>query len=378
MATRRKQKRKTNRDLSRLENLDPEFLNLTQELPIEEQIPLEGDMGILPEEVELPEAMDDHLLSLEDQILSRMDERGEELAPSSTPFNSNFADDIPERAGLLLVGDVNQLPSVGAGFVLGNIINSRSVIVVKLNEVFRQASSSNIVLSAHSVNKGIIPKLQYTKEEESDFYFLETEDEELPAKLISLVKNRLPKTFGYNPLQDIQILAPMQRGSSGVRSLNVELQKALNPFSNITLSKFDQNYAVGDKVMQTENNYDQDVFNGDIGIIDSINEEEQEVVINFDGKNVTYDYSDLDQITLAYAITIHKSQGSEYPVVIIPITMQSYVMLQRNLIYTGITRGRKLVIMLGQKKALAMAVRNNKGVNRYTRLEECLKATEGK
>lgn len=279
---------------------------------------------------------------------------------------------LPERAGLLLVGDVDQLPSVGAGFVLGNIINSRSVIVVKLNEVFRQASSSNIVLSAHSVNKGIIPKLQYTKEEESDFYFLEAEDEGLPAKLISLVKDRLPKTFGYNPLQDIQILAPMQRGSSGVRSLNVALQKALNPFSNITLSKFGQNYAVGDKVMQTENNYDQDVFNGDMGIIDSINEEEQEVVINFDGKNVTYDYSDLDQITLAYAITIHKSQGSEYPVVIIPITMQSYVMLQRNLIYTGITRGRKLVIILGQKKALSIAVRNNKGVNRYTRLEECL------
>lgn len=279
---------------------------------------------------------------------------------------------IPEKAGLLLVGDIDQLPSVGAGFVLGNIINSRAVTVVKLNEVFRQASSSNIVLSAHSVNKGIIPKLQYEKEEESDFYFIETDDENLPRKLISLVSNRIPKTFGYNPIQDIQILAPMQRGSSGVRSLNIELQKALNPLANITISKFGQNYAVGDKVMQTENDYDKNVFNGDMGIIQSIDDQEQEVIIKFDDTNIVYDYSDLDQITLAYAITIHKSQGSEYPVVVIPLTMQSYMMLQRNLIYTGITRGRKLVIMLGQKKALAMAVRNNKGVMRYTRLEECL------
>ena len=279
---------------------------------------------------------------------------------------------IPEKAGLLLVGDIDQLPSVGAGFVLGNIINSRSVTVVKLNEVFRQASSSNIVLSAHSVNKGIIPKLQYEKEEESDFYFIETDDEALPRKLISLVSDRIPKTFGYNPIQDIQVLAPMQRGSSGVRSLNIELQKALNPLANITISKFGQNYAVGDKVMQTENDYDKNVFNGDMGIIQSIDEQEQEVIIKFDGTNIVYDYSDLDQITLAYAITIHKSQGSEYPVVVIPLTMQSYMMLQRNLIYTGITRGKKLVIMLGQKKALAMAVRNNKGVMHYTRLEECL------
>ena len=218
----------------------------------------------------------------------------------------------------------------------------------------------------------------HQQNEESDFYFIETEDENLPNKLVHLITERIPAKFGYHARDDIQVLCPMQRGGSGVRSLNVELQKAINPNPEVKITRFGQTYAAGDKVIQTENNYDKEVFNGDIGIVQSVDEIEQELTIKFDNNNIVYDYTDMDQITLAYAITIHKSQGSEYPVVIIPLTMQSYMMLQRNLVYTGITRGKKLVIIIGQKKALAIAIKNNRGVMRYTRLRECLRATEGK
>ncbi len=284
---------------------------------------------------------------------------------------------LPRSSGILLVGDIDQLPSVGAGFVLGDIINSNRIKTIQLNRVFRQETTSNIIAHAHLINKGIIPDLAPPQEnEESDFYFIETEDENLQSKLVHLITERIPAKFGYHSRDDIQVLCPMQRGGSGVRSLNVELQKAINPNPEVRITKFGQTYAAGDKVIQTENNYDKEVFNGDIGIVQSVDEIEQELTIKFDNNNIVYDYTDMDQITLAYAITIHKSQGSEYPVVIIPLTMQSYMMLQRNLVYTGITRGKKLVIIIGQKKALAMAIKNNRGVMRYTRLRECLRATD--
>ena len=207
----------------------------------------------------------------------------------------------------------------------------------------------------------------------SDFYFIEAAPgDDIINKIITITHDRIPKKFNLNPINDIQLLCPMQRGGTGARSLNTELQKVLNPNYVKGITKFGQIFAVGDKVMQTENNYDKDTYNGDIGIISAINHEEQEVTIDFYGNKVIYDYDDLDQITLAYATTIHKSQGSEYPAVIIPITMQSYMMLRRNLVYTAITRGKKLVVIIGEKKAFAMAVKDSKSSNRYSRLKDWL------
>ena len=279
---------------------------------------------------------------------------------------------LPVHASLLLVGDVDQLPSVGAGQVLRDVISSGIVPTIQLTEIFRQASTSSIITNAHLVNQGILPHVKATKDE-SDFYFIEAEHgDDIINKIIIMIKDRIPKRFNLDPINDIQVLCPMQRGGAGARSLNVELQKILNPDYENGVTKFGQIFAPGDKVMQTENNYDKDIYNGDIGIISSINKQDQELLINFYNREVTYDYTDLDQISLAYATSIHKSQGSEYPAVIIPITMQSYMMLRRNLIYTAITRGKKLVVLIGQKKALAMAVKNNTSANRYSKLKEWL------
>ena len=279
---------------------------------------------------------------------------------------------LPDHIGLLLVGDVDQLPSVGAGQVLKDIINSNIITTVRLNQIFRQSESSAIITNAHKVNKGILPDLNFRKDN-SDFYFIEAEPgDDIINKIITITCDRIPKKFNLNPINDIQLLCPMQRGGIGARSLNTELQKVLNPNYEKGITKFGQIFAVDDKVMQTENNYDKDTYNGDIGIISAINHEEQEVTIDFYGNKVIYDYDDLDQITLAYATTIHKSQGSEYPAVIIPITMQSYMMLRRNLVYTAITRGKKLVVIVGEKKAFAMAVKDGKSSNRYSRLKDWL------
>ena len=298
-----------------------------------------------------------------------------------------------QNTALLLVGDVDQLPSVGAGQVLKDIIDSEQVDTIKLREIFRQAATSNIITAAHLVNHGKLPKLDYkiiqspnnninpntkiSNEVFSDFYFIPAEPgENLTHKLIEIVTKRIPSRFGFHAIRDIQVLAPMQRGGSGSRSLNIELQKALNPSYASGVLKFGEYFAKKDKVMQTENNYDKEVYNGDIGEIKSINEVEQEVTITFYSRDVVYDYTDLDQITLAYATTIHKSQGSEYPVVIIPLTMQSFRMLKRNLIYTAITRGKKLVIIIGEKKAFAIAVKNSKNIERYTKLKFWLQNPE--
>ena len=282
---------------------------------------------------------------------------------------------LPNDTGVLLVGDVDQLPSVGAGQVLKDIINSNVITTIKLTQIFRQAATSDIISNAHNINKGILPNLSSPKDG-TDFYFIEAEPgNDIMNKIITLTRERIPKKFNLNPIHDIQILCPMQRGGTGARSINVELQKALNPNHSNGITKFGQTFAVGDKVMQTENNYNKETYNGDIGVITTINQQEQEITINFYGNQVIYDYDDLDQITLAYATTIHKSQGSEYPAIIVPLTMQSYMMLKRNLIYTAITRGKKLVVIIGQKKALAMAVKDAKSSNRYSKLKDWLRNT---
>jgi exodeoxyribonuclease V alpha subunit len=298
----------------------------------------------------------------------------DETSMVDVPLFYSLLKALPLHSALLLVGDVDQLPSVGAGQVLKDIISSRVISTVQLTEIFRQAATSKIITNAHSVNQGMLPNLQPPKEE-SDFYFIEAEHgDDIINKIITMIKDRIPERFNLNPVHDIQLLCPMQRGGVGARSLNVELQKVLNHNYSNGILKFGQIFAVGDKIMQTENNYDKETYNGDIGIIRAINEQDQEITINFYNRDVTYDYTDLDQITLAYATTIHKSQGSEYPAVIIPLTMQSYRMLRRNLIYTAITRGKKLVVIIGQKKALAIAVKDNTSSHRYSKLKEWLMA----
>jgi len=283
---------------------------------------------------------------------------------------------IPSHAHLNLVGDVDQLPSVGPGNVLKDIIRSGKFTVVTLTEIFRQAQESMIVVNAHKVNQGELPVLkEVDKPEETDFQFIQEEDpEKILQNILDLCSETIPRQFGFHPLREIQVLAPMHKGIIGVTNLNIELQKRLNPGqSGITRGTW--NFRIGDKVMQIVNNYDKDVFNGDIGWISEINPEERELTIDFDGRLVPYDYSDLDEVILAYAVSVHKSQGSEYPVVILPVVTQHYMLLQRNLIYTGITRAKKLLIMIGTKKALAIAIRNNKPQRRYTLLSERLAAS---
>jgi len=281
---------------------------------------------------------------------------------------------LPDSAALLIVGDVDQLPSVGPGQVLADIIASGAVPVVRLTEVFRQAAQSRIITNAHRINGGRMPEL--SAEEGADFYFVEAPDPEIGLrKLLAVVKDRIPARFGLDPVRDVQVLCPMNRGGLGARSLNVELQQALNSPGEVKVERFGWTYGPGDKVMQIANDYDRDVFNGDLGVIDRIDIEEGELAVSFDGREVVYGFGELDELVLAYATTIHKSQGSEYPVVVIPLVTQHYAMLARNLLYTGVTRGRKLVVLVGQKKALAIAVRNQGGKRRWSKLGEWLKGS---
>jgi exodeoxyribonuclease V alpha subunit len=279
---------------------------------------------------------------------------------------------IADRTAVLFVGDVDQLPPVGPGQALADIIAGGAVPVVRLSEVFRQAARSQIVQNAHRINSGQAPEL--TKPgAETDFYFVPADDPEIAVtRLIEIVRDRLPKRFGVDRVRDIQVLCPMNRGGLGARSLNIELQKALNPRTDPQAVKFGTTFLLGDKVMQTENDYDKEVYNGDLGFITGIDPDVGEIRIDFDGREVAYQFGELDQVVLAYATTIHKSQGSEYPVVIIPVTTQHYPMLQRNLLYTGITRGKRLVILLGQKKAIMIAVKNVSGRRRWSKLREWL------
>jgi exodeoxyribonuclease V alpha subunit len=278
---------------------------------------------------------------------------------------------VPTFATLILVGDIHQLPSVGAGNVLADIIASSAVPVVTLDEIFRQAQTSQIVVNAHRINEGRVPSANANQatDPQNDFYFIEQEDSEKVLDIIlELSKKRIPQRFGFDPVDDIQVLTPMHRGSVGAGNLNQQLQAALNPGEG-GVTRGERTYRINDKVMQIRNNYDKDVFNGDIGRVTAIAWESREVTVTIDGRDIAYDFGDLDEIVPAYAISVHKSQGSEYPVVIIPIVTQHYILLQRNLIYTAVTRGKKLVVIVGSRKAMAIGVNNNKTRQRFTRLK---------
>lgn len=257
---------------------------------------------------------------------------------------------IPSHASVLIVGDIDQLPSVGSGAVLSDMIESGVISTARLTDIFRQAKTSRIIVNAHRINEGKAP-FESIKGEKSDFFTIHAHNaEDVYNKLIKVVTKRLPQAFNLNPIDDIQILTPMNRAGLGAKSLNLELQKALNGHSENKITKYGNTFAVGDKIIQTVNNYDKDVFNGDLGRIKHINHDESEVKIDFDNRSVIYDFNELDEIDLAYATTIHKSQGSEYPAVVIPLAMQHYTMLQCNLLYTGVTRGKQLVVLVGEKK----------------------------
>lgn len=278
---------------------------------------------------------------------------------------------IPDNCVVILVGDVDQLPSVGAGNVLKDIIDSGVVDVVKLTRIFRQAQNSMIVTNAHKINKGQIPS--FNTDLDSDYIFMQEEDnEEIVNNITFLCKDYLPSKYGYDPFDDIQVLTPMQKGLAGAMNLNKVLQDVLNP-QKLRVKFYDTEFRLNDKVMQIKNNYDKNVFNGDIGRVVHIDLEEQKVSIKFDGNIVEYDVSELDEVVLAYATTVHKSQGSEYKAVVMPITTQHYILLQRNLLYTGVTRAKELMIPIGMKRAMAMAVKNDKIRSRNSMLAKTLR-----
>jgi exodeoxyribonuclease V alpha subunit len=280
---------------------------------------------------------------------------------------------VPEKSAMLLVGDVDQLPSVGPGQVLADVIASGAIPVVRLSEVFRQAAKSQIIVNAHDINQGVMPDLLRPKTD-SDFYFVEADDPETAvARIVELVKTRIPRRFGFDPIREVQVLCPMNRGGVGARSLNIELQAALNPAGEHKVERFGWTFAPGDKVMQIENDYDKEVYNGDVGYVTGVEPDGAELTAIFDGRSVTYGFGELDTLVPAYAATIHKSQGSEYPVVVIPVVTQHYPMLQRNLLYTGVTRGKRLVVLVGQRKAVAIAVRGVSGRRRWSKLREWLR-----
>lgn len=297
----------------------------------------------------------------------------DECSMVDVPLAQQLLRAIADSTALILVGDVDQLPSVGPGQFLADLIDSGAVPVVRLTEVFRQAAGSRIVQSAHQINQGVFPTLP-VKAETSDFYLVPAEEPEVIAEtVVGLVKTRLPRKFGLDPVRDIQVLCPMNRGVTGARGLNQMLQEALNPPGPGSVDRFGYRYSVGDKVMQIENNYERDVYNGDIGTVAAIDAEEQELVVGFDGRKVQYPFGELDELVLCYATTIHKSQGSEYPAVVIPLSTQHYTMLKRNLVYTGITRGKRLVVLVGQKRALAIAVKGKQTIRRWSKLAERLR-----
>ncbi|HVS63074.1 MAG TPA: AAA family ATPase [Thermoanaerobaculia bacterium] len=348
----------------------------------------------------------------------------DETSMVDVPLMASLLDAVPEDGALLLVGDVDQLPSVGPGQVLRDAIDSGVVPVARLTEIFRQERTSRIVVNAHRINRGLMPELpepgaagatesgsagagpsgagsnaapsrvgfssgvgsgQASSGQAgsgqgaalTDFYFVDAEEpEDARAKVVEIARHRIPRRFGLDPLRDVQVLCPMNRGKLGARAFNLELQAALNPkrAGAEEVERFGWTYRVGDKVMQTENDYDKEVFNGDVGVVTAIDPEAQELVVRYgeerEEREVAYRFGELDQIVLAYAITIHKSQGSEYPAIIVPIALAHWVMLQRNLIYTGVTRGRSLVVLVGQRRALATAVKGRPVERRFSKVRE--------
>lgn len=298
----------------------------------------------------------------------------DESSMVDVPLMQSLLKAVPVAAALLIVGDIDQLPSVGPGQVLADIIGSGAVPVVRLTEVFRQAAQSRIIVSAHRINEGRLPDLT-PPEGETDFYFVKAADpEQAAARIVELVGERIPRRFGLDAIRDIQVLCPMNRGGVGARALNLALQAALNPAGERKVERFGWTFAPGDKVMQIENDYDREVYNGDIGMIEDVDPDEGELSVDFDGRSVSFPFGELDTLAPAYATTIHKSQGSEYPAVVIPVMTQHYAMLQRNLIYTGVTRGKKLVVLVGQTRALAIAVKEASGRRRWSKLAEWLRS----
>ena len=298
----------------------------------------------------------------------------DETSMVDVPLMNALTRALPESAALLLVGDVDQLPSVGPGQVLADIIGSGRVPMARLTEVFRQAAESQIVVNAHRINHGLMPEAPRSGAI-TDFYIVEIRDpEEGLAKLIEVVSSRIPRRFGLDPAKDVQVLCPMNRGVLGARNLNHELQKVLNPNPPAAVERFGWRFSPGDRVMETQNDYERDVFNGDLGTVARIDDEEGAVVVDFDGREVSYPFAELDTLLPAFATTIHKSQGSEYPAVVIPVVTQHYAMLVRNLLYTGVTRGKDLVVLIAQKKALAISLRSRQTKRRWTKLREWLAA----
>jgi exodeoxyribonuclease V alpha subunit len=288
---------------------------------------------------------------------------------------------LPPRARLVLVGDIDQLPSVGPGAVLGDVIRSGRAAVVSLDEIFRQAAASRIVTSAHRINRGELPELEAPAGDDarrSDFYFVEREEPSAAqATLLDLVAERIPKRFGFDPITEIQVLAPMHRGELGTMALNKLLQDRLNPAGGRELTRGGRSYRIGDKVMQIKNDHDREVYNGDLGVVRGVEDDALLVELS-DGRAVPYEASELDELTHAYAISVHKSQGSEYPCVVVPLLTQHYLMLQRNLLYTAVTRGKRLVVLLGSRRAVGMAVKNGEQGQRFTWLADRLRrATAG-
>ncbi len=282
---------------------------------------------------------------------------------------------LPASSQLILVGDIDQLPSVGAGAVLQDMISSEAATVIRLTEIFRQAAQSKIVVSAHAINHGEVPDLDSPQGSTSDFYFINRDDPESAREtIVELVAERIPQRFGLDPIRDVQVLAPMHRGELGTQALNHALQERLNTNSGDELTRGDRAFRRGDKVMQLKNDYDRAVFNGDIGVVATVDRDEGLLRVDFDGRFAAYERNELDQLQHAYAVTIHKSQGSEYPAVVIPIATQHFMMLQRSLLYTAVTRGKRLVVLVGSRRAVGMAVRNADARKRYTWFAERVRA----
>jgi exodeoxyribonuclease V alpha subunit len=305
----------------------------------------------------------------------------DEASMIDAPLMAQLLSALPEGAHLLIVGDADQLPSVGPGMVLHDLIASGAVPCVKLTEIFRQAASSRIITSAHAINRGQVPDLKPARG--SDFFFLEAADaEEIRELIVQLAHTRLPAKYGFDPIRDIQVLTPMNRNLLGTASLNHSLQLALNPPNEMKfeIERFQTTFRVGDKVIQTHNNYDKEVFNGDIGHITAIDADPVKIHVRYDAERlVEYEPGELDELQPAYALTIHKSQGSEFPCVIIPVSTQHYVLLERSLIYTAITRAKKLCVLVGDEKALSLAVSKQESRKRFTglRLEFGVPASAG-
>lgn len=280
---------------------------------------------------------------------------------------------IPDDSGLLIIGDIDQLPSIGPGQVLADIIRSGYLRVCELAEVFRQTAQSRIILNAHLINAGRMPELENAAAD-GDFYFIPVEDpKQAVERIITLASERIPQKFGFDPIRDIQVLCPMNTGPTGTRVLNVDLQSVLNPLSNEKIERSGWSFSPGDKVMQIANDYEKDVYNGDIGIIRSLLHNHQGLVVDFDDHQVQYELKELDLLVPAYATTIHKSQGSEYPAVILLLLKQHFMMLKRNLLYTGVTRGKKLVVLVGQKQAIDIALKHSSRYSRWSKLNELLR-----